>query len=62
MTPAEEYDSILKCLWFHICRGEYDMAVPYLKRLSEMANTYGLREAGFRQIATMLKEIINNYD
>ena len=62
MTPEEKCESVLKCLWFHFRRGEYDMAAPYLKHLSEMANRYGLREAGFRQIADMLKEIINNYD
>lgn len=61
MTPKEKCESILKCLWFHFRRGEYGMAVPYLKHLSDMANKHGLREAEFRQIAAMLKEIINNY-
>ena len=40
LKDIESFESMCRCAWFHISRGEYDLATPYLIQMKQFEDSH----------------------
>jgi len=40
LKDIESFESMCRCAWFHISRGEYDLAAPYLIQMKQFEDSH----------------------